>query len=200
VVITFDDGFQEAVEHAVPILQTQGFTAIFFLVAGLVGQHSLWLDHELGCTFPLLEWSTARQLERDGFPCGAHSWRHPRLTDVAADECLGELIDSRKLLEDELGHPVRHLAYPYGAYSATVRTSAITAGYRTACSTRRGASPPTDDPWALPRVSIYGSDNRLDFVCRLHTARSGRELLRQALQRATQHPMPRSKELPQSSC
>src|SRR5262245_54016318 len=48
IVITFDDGFLDCVEHAVPILHARGFTATFYLVAGLVGKTSHWLLPERG--------------------------------------------------------------------------------------------------------------------------------------------------------
>ena len=37
VVITFDDGSRDCLEHAVPALLAHGFTATFFIVGGLVG-------------------------------------------------------------------------------------------------------------------------------------------------------------------
>src|SRR5215212_10755611 len=43
VIITFDDGFQDCVDYAVPILQRHRLTAMFYLVAGLAGARSEWL-------------------------------------------------------------------------------------------------------------------------------------------------------------
>src|SRR5882762_7696921 len=40
--ITFDDGFRDVFEHALPVLQESGFCAIQFLVADLIGQTSQW--------------------------------------------------------------------------------------------------------------------------------------------------------------
>src|SRR5690349_10987281 len=53
VVITFDDGFLDAAIHAPPVLQACGFTAIFFVVAGLVGAQSAWLRAERGFESPM---------------------------------------------------------------------------------------------------------------------------------------------------
>ena len=54
VVITFDDGFQGAVDHAVPALRAHGFTAVFYLVAGLMGETSRWLRPELDMEPPII--------------------------------------------------------------------------------------------------------------------------------------------------
>jgi peptidoglycan/xylan/chitin deacetylase (PgdA/CDA1 family) len=177
VVITFDDGFRDCAEHAVPILKAQSFTATFYLVAGLVGKTSRWLLSERGIEFPLIDWATARQLVAAGFDCGCHTMSHPRLADLTPALCRDELIGARQLLEDNLGHGVTHLAYPFGSFNDSVRAIAAETGYRSACSVQVGLSRADDDPLALHRVPICGQDSLLDFICRLRTARSVREYM-----------------------
>src|SRR5215510_7035272 len=82
IIITFDDGFQDIVEYAVPILQARSFKAVFYLVAGLVGKSSRWILPELGIECPLMDWNAARQLEREGFQCGSHTMSHSRLVTL----------------------------------------------------------------------------------------------------------------------
>ena len=177
IVITFDDGFQDCVEHAVPILRARGFTAIFYLVAGLVGKTSRWLLSERGIELPLMDWAAARRLEAAGFHCGSHTMSHPHLADISPAACHDELLRSRCLLEDRLGHEVRHLAYPFGSFNERVRALAAETGYRLASSVRIGLSSPEDDSLALHRVPVTGQDSLLDFICRLHTARGMGEML-----------------------
>lgn len=177
IVITFDDGFQDCVEHAVPILHARGFTATFYLVAGLVGKTSRWLLPERGVELPLMDWTAARRLEAAGFQCGSHTMSHPRLADLSPAACHDELLESRCLLEDRLGHEVRHLAYPFGSFNEAVRALAAETGYRSASSVKIGLSPPEDDSLALHRVPVTGQDSLLDFICRLHTARGMGEVL-----------------------
>jgi len=177
VIITFDDGLEDCAEYAVPILQAHGFTAIFYLVAGLMGQTSRWLRLERGIEFPLMDWATARQLLACGFQCGSHSMSHPRLAALSAADCYEELLRSRQLLEDKLGQEIKHLAYPHGSFTEQVKVVAAETGYRSACSVRIGLSPCDDDPMALRRVPVNGQDSLLDFICRLRTARSVREFM-----------------------
>lgn len=176
VVITFDDGYQDCLTYAAPILQAKGFTAIVYLVAGLMGKNSEWLQAERGITFPLLDWPAARQLEAAGLHCGAHTVSHPRLAQLDAATCRTELIDGRRLLEDQLGHAIHHLAYPFGSFNEQVRTLAGEAGYQSACSVRIGLSPTHDDPLALHRVPVLGDDSLFDFICRLRTAQRWKDL------------------------
>jgi peptidoglycan/xylan/chitin deacetylase (PgdA/CDA1 family) len=175
VVITFDDGFQDCAEYAAPILGVRGFTATFFLVAGLMGRGSEWLRATRGIELALMDWSSARRLEAAGFQCGAHSLSHPHLADLDPATCRTELWESRQRLEHELGHGVRHLAYPYGSYNDVVRATAAECGYQTACSVRIGLSTADDDPFALHRVPISGLESFVDFVFRLRTGLTMRE-------------------------
>lgn len=177
IVITFDDGFQDCVEYAVPILQTLGFTAIFYLVAGLVGKTSRWLLPERGIELPLMDWTAARRLEAAGFQCGSHTMNHLHLAEVPAAVCRNELLSSRYVLEDHLGHEVRHLAYPFGSFNERVRDLAAETGYRSASSVRIALSPPGDDSLALHRVPVTGQDSLLDFICRLRSAHTVGEWL-----------------------
>ena len=180
IVITFDDGFQECVDHAVPVLRKHGFTAVFYLVAGLMGDTIRWLLPELGIELPLIGWDTARMLVRDGFQCGAHTLSHPRLAGLDGAQRRAELVDARNRLENELGRAVIHLAYPYGSFDHDVRNAAAEAGYVTACSTLPGLSRADDDLLALHRVTVYGHDSLIDFASRLRSGKALRERLGEA--------------------
>jgi peptidoglycan/xylan/chitin deacetylase (PgdA/CDA1 family) len=180
VVITFDDGFQGCADHAVPVLQSHRFTAVFYLVTGLMGDTSRWMAGD-GVELPLMSWDRARALVNAGFQCGVHTVTHPRLTSLEPATCRAELGEARRRLEDELGRPAVHLAYPFGDYDPAVQASAAEAGYVTACSTRAGLSEADDDLLALHRVTVYGHDSLLDFACRLRTGSAAVERLRRAL-------------------
>jgi peptidoglycan/xylan/chitin deacetylase (PgdA/CDA1 family) len=183
IVITFDDGFQDVFEYALPVLRQLHFTATFYLVVGLVGKRSHWLLAQHDVELPLMDWQSALQLERAGFQCAAHTMSHPHLAELPPHVCRQELSESRHLLEQQLGHPVRHLAYPYGSFNRQVRSIAAELGYRTACSVRIGRSPAYDDPLALHRIPVSGHDTLLDFVVRLRTGRTARESIHEQIKR-----------------
>lgn len=178
VVITFDDGYRDCVRYTLPILRDHGFSATYFLVTSLIGMTAEWLREDPGIELPLLSWREVEEIEAAGCRCEAHSMTHPELTSIPAEHCWDELRLSRLVLERRLGRPVRHMAYPYGKFDERVRAMARHAGYRSARSTQPGLSPSDDDPYALRQVPILGTDSLVDFVCRLRTGQTGRELLR----------------------
>jgi len=178
VVLTFDDGYRDCFEYAVPILKSRGFTATFYVLGGLAGQTSRWLLAERGIEYPLMDWNAVRELRAAGNECGSHSMSHPRLSQLSPDACRGELVDSRKLIEDELGTEIRHLAYPFGDYDEGVRAIAVESGYETACSVRPGWSRSDDDLFALHRIHVLGSASLEEFAAAFRRRRSAREMLK----------------------
>jgi peptidoglycan/xylan/chitin deacetylase (PgdA/CDA1 family) len=176
VIITFDDGFQDCFTYALPILRTYRYPAIFFVVAGLVGQTSQWVGKpELNLR--LMDWDMVIRLRELGFECGSHTISHPHLPDLSVEDCRRELSYSRYLLEERLSRPVRHLAYPWGSYNEVVRGLAESVGYASASTTQIGISMTSDDPMTLRRVPVIGRESLLDFACRLFCASSPQEWL-----------------------
>lgn len=168
VVITFDDCYQESIDYAIPILRSNGFTAVFFVPTDYVGSQSHWLLPELGFEFPIIDWDTIQFMDTSGFQIGSHSITHPNLTDITSEDCYRELVGSRNALEHHLGHEVVHFAYPYGLFNDNVRSIASEVGYSTVCSVIERLSRKEDDPLALPRINIMGTQNIVDFILMLH--------------------------------
>jgi peptidoglycan/xylan/chitin deacetylase (PgdA/CDA1 family) len=181
VVITFDDGFRKCADVAGSIMAGHGFSGTFFLVAGLMGASSHWLTAERGIEFPLMSWDDARQLERVGHRCESHSMTHPRLAELSAAACADELARARTMIDNELGHRVRYLAYPFGSENQQVRDIAADCGYDAACTVAIGISSASDDPYALPRVPVLGTDSLLDFASRIRTAYTVGDRLRRMI-------------------
>jgi len=168
VIITFDDCYQECVDHAVPILLEKGFTAVFYMPTDYAGKDSHWIVPELGIEFPIISWKTLKHLDSCGFQIGSHSMSHPHLSKINPEACFKELYGSRKILEERLDHEVTHLAYPYGSFNECVRAIAAEAGYFTACTTEELFSSPLDDLLLLPRMDVLGYMSNLDFILKLH--------------------------------
>jgi peptidoglycan/xylan/chitin deacetylase (PgdA/CDA1 family) len=171
IVITFDDGSRDCLDHAVPALLAHGFTATFFIVGGLVGSTTRGLPAEVGFEIPTAGWPTLRAAEREGMRCEAHSVSHPRLARVDDDQARDELVRGRAVLEQGLGHAVRHLAYPFGSHSPRTRELAREAGYLTACTTHEALASRGDDLLALPRVPILGTEGMREYRHRVRSAR-----------------------------
>lgn len=156
VVITFDDGYLNNFEHAVPLLLEHELPACFFLTAGYIGTRDrFWWDEAKGVAPAMMEWTHAREVASLGFELGSHTWSHPDLGSEPIAAAAHELRDSRERIEHETGATVRHFAYPYGGRD-NIRPEWIEAvrdaGYRSCSAAFNGHVAAHTDRYFIPRI------------------------------------------------
>jgi peptidoglycan/xylan/chitin deacetylase (PgdA/CDA1 family) len=155
IAITFDDGFENIYQHAIPVLATYGFTATVFLVSDYCGKTNGWPSQpEHIPRLPLLGWSQIREMSDLGIHFGAHTKTHPDLTRLSEVAARDEIIESKKVIEGHVQQCVDTFAYPYGAYDSTIR-DLVRAHFDLACSAALGYVRPGSDPLALERLDMY---------------------------------------------
>ena len=159
IVITFDDGFADFHEHALPILKRYDFTATLYITTGYVGSTSRWLHREMEADRPMLTWGQISELLANGIECGAHSCLHPQLDTSSRAAARKEINESKDALEQHLGQPVSTFAYPHGYYNQTVRQLVQEAKYSSACGVKHAMSAPRDDRFALARIIVEDTTN-----------------------------------------
>ncbi|WP_300016106.1 polysaccharide deacetylase family protein [Pseudonocardia sp.] len=164
-VLTFDDGFADYAEHAVPIMERHGLTATMYIVAGSVTGSGVSVDWITGLdpadAPPLLTPEQIRDLHARGWDIGSHSMAHRDLPTLSEAECLADLRDSRDLLSDLLGAAVSTLAYPFGHHAPHVRRAAERAGYTVALALPDG--PEEAGAFAVPRIGVYRGNPEWKF-------------------------------------
>ena len=154
--ITFDDGYRDNYDWAVPILEKYAFRGTIFCVTGVMGQKTAWADDPRWMGHLLMTPAEARDLAKRGFEIAAHSRTHPDLTTLSEESLEDEVAGSRKELEDLLGAPVETFCYPYGFYDDRTKEAARKAGYLAARSTRRMTPGKREDRFDLPARSVSG--------------------------------------------
>jgi peptidoglycan/xylan/chitin deacetylase (PgdA/CDA1 family) len=162
VVLTFDDGFADFHEYALPLLRQHGCTATLFVTTGWVAD----IGRRAAGRRPgrMLTWSQIAEAAAAGIEIGAHSHTHPELDQLGRKELRAELTVSKRLLEDALGTSVTGLAYPFGYSNVAVRRAAIEAGYSYACAVADAIASPQHNPLALPRLTIKAATSEDAFV------------------------------------
>ncbi len=227
-VITFDDGYRDVYEQALPALREYGLPATVFIVTGCVGTGKL-LDHDrlywyvktaqkrglslhvpltkagmdrekataycaevdpqklcnrlvhlplsqreevLHCLedflgeipghegYSLLDWGMISELAEAGISFGAHTHNHvvlPLEDEAAAGR---EIRRSKELLEEHLGRPVRHFAYPTGRYNTAIRNELAREGFELAVTTERRVNRRGNDMLTLGRICLCEESTR----------------------------------------
>jgi peptidoglycan/xylan/chitin deacetylase (PgdA/CDA1 family) len=103
----------------------------------------------------MLAWDQIREMQESGICFGAHTMNHPAVGRLSASECHDELLQSKRLLEEQLQRPVEHLAFPFGLPSdlSPETCSAIPGyGYRSAATTVWGINTPRTNRYFLRRI------------------------------------------------
>ncbi|WP_136685413.1 polysaccharide deacetylase family protein [Falsirhodobacter xinxiangensis] len=167
VVLTFDDGCRNFRDNALPVLEQYGFPSIVYAIAGLVGGTADWLAESGHETPPLMTWDELRDISRRGVEIGSHSLHHIHLAEHDANVQAEQMVQSKALLEHELGLPVPHMCYPYGSHDLLTLEAAETAGYSTGVTCQRGAATAKFDRLALPRKAISFGDDTFGFLWKL---------------------------------
>jgi len=83
-----------------------------------------------------LTWEMLLEMRRAGFVVGSHTETHVSLPTESANTVAEELESSKRALEQHLGEPIAHFAYPGGQFTDTVVEAVDRTGYRfgyTAC-------------------------------------------------------------------
>lgn len=189
IVLTFDDGFRNLLEHAAPVLTDLGFGATVFAVAGHCGGRNDWPGQPRGLPLlPLLSWPELRSLAGEGFEVGSHGLRHLPLDRLSGPEAEDEIAGSKQRLEDGLGRAVRVFAYPFGLADPAARRM-VARHYRGGCCVELGVAREHEDPHWLPRIEmfylrspslfrLFGTPLGSAYLGLRRLARAGREVAR----------------------
>lgn len=153
--ITFDDGYENFLTEAYPILSDPAIDmpVTCFIITGCVGQTNEWEG-----TLPIVNYLTWEQITalwatgRVDFQ--SHSHTHPNLIYYPVESLQDQLAVSRQELESRLGTTVRFIAWPYGEDNATTRAAAEAAGYFAGLTALGGVETNSLDLWALRRIEI----------------------------------------------
>lgn len=168
--ITFDDGYHNNLEHALPVLRRHGHTATCYVVSNALGQRNAW-DEAIGVPDKaLMSVADLRTWQAAGMEVGAHTLDHADLTTLSAADARDQIAGCRQSLEAQLGTEVRHFCYPYGRYRPDHVALVREAGYLSATTTQRGRACPGDDALQLRRVLIARATHPGYFLLKLLTA------------------------------
>ena len=154
--ITFDDGYAENCDRALPLLIDRQIPCTYFVtLENVVAGRPFAHDVRCGYEFPVNTIEQLRELSDRRIEIGAHTRTHPDLGEVESVERIyDEVVSARRELADRLGHPVRYFAFPFGLpNNLNVAAAAIAKadGIECVCSAYGGYNFPGDDDFHVQR-------------------------------------------------
>lgn len=168
IVVTFDDGTRDFLEHAHPVLMRHGLRATLFVVTGHVGGTSSW-DADLGePERELMTWDEIARLHGEGYEIGSHTNTHRTFPELLDAEVREELTRSREAILQHVGEAPHFLAYPRGFFRDRQKRLVREAGYWGACAvTLSWKDLRSSDDYELQRMTVKGDESTLRFRLRL---------------------------------
>jgi len=172
VALTFDDGYENFADNALPLLEEHGFHSTVFVPSGKVGFYNDWDKGEQNFEkMPLMSYEQMRNLPEGTVEIGSHGVTHRRLDRLQTADAERELLESRRDLEQGTGRPVRFFSFPHGACPS--RWLHGNGGdslrqYLAVCTTRWGRFNSPATMFSLRRIGVWDSDNFEDFVDKMN--------------------------------
>jgi peptidoglycan/xylan/chitin deacetylase (PgdA/CDA1 family) len=162
VVLTFDDGYEDAYTHAFPLLEAFGMTGTFFVVTE-------WIDAR---TPGYLTWDQAREMAAGGMSIQSHTRSHPDLTGDCDYDCLVyQVLGSVQTIEAEIGVRPQYFCYPSGRYNDEVLRVVKQVGLTAAVTTQAGTIHTSDQLLELSRARIRNTTTVDDLAWIVNTWR-----------------------------
>jgi len=156
IVITFDDGNDDFVNHAQKILEQHSYKGVLFIYPSYIMAHKK----------RSLTWQEIRRVQEQGHYVESHTLWHPKLTTMSEKEQRLQFTDSMRILNEKGGAHVKHLAYPFGLYNSASAKLLQETGYLSAHTTFPGGNQVGEDAFHLRRYLIVKSDSLKTFARR----------------------------------
>ncbi|RIK39712.1 MAG: hypothetical protein DCC55_17220 [Chloroflexi bacterium] len=147
VVITFDDGYRDHYENALPLLLKHGMIATFFVVTDFIDEQRPGY----------LTWEMVRAMHEAGMSIESHGRNHVSLRGKDSDYLVWQALGSLETIEYELGVRPRFISYPGGEYDRLAVEIFRSANYWGGVTTVQGATHTNDNLFELRRVRIRGT-------------------------------------------
>ncbi|AON56565.1 polysaccharide deacetylase family protein [Herbaspirillum seropedicae] len=174
--LTFDDGFASNLQVAQQILEPADIKALFFVASDFIDQSDTAAAHRfiherlkvgsspeaLPAHWVNMSWNDLLKLRELGHTVGAHTASHERLTSrLPLNVMQHEIIAAADRMQEKLGAPVRHFAFPFGDFSSFSQEAMQVAAQRFdyIYSGLRGNNLPSPQRHALRRDSQTPGDS-----------------------------------------
>lgn len=159
--LTFDDGYQDYLDLAVPVLASRSLHATLFVPAGHIGGVNSW-DAGQRQERPLLEDRSLADLDPDTTDVGVHGYSHRRIKDLAERDLHREVSLACDVVGAACGYRPRFFAYPYGIagdFDLAAERAVAGAGFTAACSAIFGRGSRPEELFRLRRVTVEPTDS-----------------------------------------
>jgi len=144
VILTFDDGYLDNYENALPILKEMGFTGTFFILTNYANRQQPGY----------MTWDQLREMSAAGMDIEVHGAEHLEMSGRDQAWLDANLMGPAQDIQKNLGYQPRFLSYPSGQFDDFTITVANARGYWAAVTTINGCHQRKDSLYQLERIRM----------------------------------------------
>lgn len=167
-IITFDDGFENTLDNAVPELTKRNIPATFFVTVGYINRKAEWWPTSAPeCEQKIAPSQRWQQLPASLMKVGSHTLTHPYLTKLSEREARAELCSSRFELMQILKRNIIAFSFPYGQFTPDLVQWCYDAGYEQVFTTLPGNRFSSTGKLLIGRTAVDPDDWLIEFRLKL---------------------------------
>lgn len=117
---TFDDGLRSQFTEALPVLNSLGIKATFFVVPGLTPDNPEEAKKKAPGAWGGISWSELKTIADQGHEIGNHSLHHKNLVSLKDEEIHHQIDEAQKLIHEKLGIHAHSFCCPYNSTNEKV--------------------------------------------------------------------------------
>jgi peptidoglycan/xylan/chitin deacetylase (PgdA/CDA1 family) len=155
VVITFDDGYRDIYQNALPVMQRYGYVGTLYIIVDQIGVGGYLNARQIA------------ELLEQGWELGSHSQTHANLRKSAAS-LEKEVTGSRQVLEALFDTPVLSFSFPYGSATQAIIQVVKESGYQSAVGIGGSITHRVKNVYYLSRNEVQGTFDLVTFAGLLH--------------------------------
>lgn len=158
IIFTFDDGYTDVFENALPILKKYGFLGSVGVITNFTGQTQG--DNSYA------SWQAIAAAFDEGNEITSHTQNHFNAKNPGLDSryIFSNLSGSVSDISQHLGITTKTLVYPFGSYSPEYIEQAKLAGFTLGVTVREGKNINLDNLMEIPRIRIHGKTTMEKFT------------------------------------
>ena len=163
--VTFDDGYQNVIENALPELQKRGIPSTMFIITEALGRFPDWLTNpsDSARLQKIVSPDRLRELPPEIMDVGSHTLTHRRLTKISEEQARQEIAESGLKLERLLNRKVKLFSFPFGAMNDRLVEVCRESGYTRVFSISPTLAFRNPVEAVTGRVSVEPTDWPLEF-------------------------------------
>ena len=167
IIITFDDGYLDTLENAIPVMLEFNMRAVIFVMGNRKLKTARWDEVDDFDSCPLMSDEQIQMIQKMDFEIGAHSLNHIALTGLSEKDMAFEIHSSKQAIEKILNKEIQTFSYPYGSIDKRVKRIVSETGFLFACGVYTGSAQFSQSMMDFRRLAVNQYTSRFKFLITL---------------------------------